>query len=144
MIYQIPKSFAEQIRSSLEEVADVFAGRCETSGSVRSAQEKETVGSNGISDLLRRSWQAAPALLQGIVFLAMALSLGYAQTTSGAISGTVLDQQNAAVPQCPVTAVDQDRGSVQRTETDMAGYFVFRSLLPGRYTPRSRRKISGR
>ncbi len=106
----------------------------QTSISVRGAQRKETVGLSRLSDLLRDSWQGAPAFLRGIVFLAIALPFAYAQTTSGSISGTVLDQQSAAVPQCPVTALDQDRGSVQRTETDVTGYFVFRSLLPGRYT----------
>ena len=74
------------------------------------------------------------AVLRATALLAIVLPLAYTQTTAGSISGSVVDPQNAAVPRCSVTALNEDRGSVQRTVTDVAGNFAFPILPPGYYT----------
>jgi hypothetical protein len=55
------------------------------------------------------------------------------QTTSGSITGTVLDAQNAAVPNATVTATNIEQNTVFTAKTDVSGIFVFPVLLPARY-----------
>jgi hypothetical protein len=57
-----------------------------------------------------------------------------AQTTSGSITGTVLDAQGAVVPGATVKATDMDRNTVFTAGSDAAGIFVFPQLLPARYS----------
>ena len=56
-----------------------------------------------------------------------------AQTTSGSISGSVLDKQGAAIAGATVTAVEQEKASPTSAQTDNQGRFVFPQLPPGRY-----------
>ncbi len=57
-----------------------------------------------------------------------------AQTTSGSITGTVVDAQNAMVPRATVKATNMDQNRVfTTTTTDTSGIFVFPQLLPARY-----------
>ena len=56
-----------------------------------------------------------------------------AQTTSGSISGAVLDQQQSAVADANVTIRDAEKGLSQTTPTDREGRFVFPQLPPGTY-----------
>ena len=69
-----------------------------------------------------------------VLFAAFGLQPGNAQTTSGSISGGVLDQQQAAVPGATVTVRDPEKGVTQNTTTDREGRFVFPQLSPGTYT----------
>ena len=69
-----------------------------------------------------------------VLFAALGLQPGNAQTTSGSISGGVLDQQQAAVPGATVTVRDAAKGVTQNTTTDREGRFVFPQLSPGTYT----------
>jgi hypothetical protein len=55
------------------------------------------------------------------------------QTTAGSISGTVLDPQQAAIPNATVTSENVDRRSTVEVKTDEKGHFVFPVLLPGAY-----------
>jgi hypothetical protein len=57
----------------------------------------------------------------------------YAQTTSGSISGEVVDPQQAAVSATAVSIRDDARGVAQTTTTDAQGRFVFPQVPPGTY-----------
>jgi hypothetical protein len=57
-----------------------------------------------------------------------------AQTTSGSISGTVLDAQGAAVAGATVTVRSVEQNTSVSTTTDDAGRFVFLQLPPATYT----------
>ena len=78
----------------------------------------------------------------GLVYVSMcALGLvllltGYAlaQTTSGTISGTVVDQSSAVVPGAAVTIVDEKSGVTRTTESNDSGAFVFAAVPPATYT----------
>ena len=59
-----------------------------------------------------------------------------AQTISGEISGTVLDQSGAVVPGAAVTVVSQSTGAMRTTSANEIGIFVFSALQPGTYTLR--------
>jgi hypothetical protein len=56
------------------------------------------------------------------------------QTTAGSISGTVLDPQQATIPNATVTAKNVNQNSTVQVTTDEKGHFVFPVLLPGPYT----------
>ena len=74
-----------------------------------------------------------------VVLLACSLAallpgeIAFAQSVSGVISGTVLDQQQRSVPQATVQMIDHLHGTTQTTETNEDGYFVFTQLPPGEY-----------
>ena len=68
-----------------------------------------------------------------ICFL-LALPLNAQTTSSGTITGTVLDPKGGLVPNATVTATDVDRNSSVSTATGDTGIFVFQRLLPSRYT----------
>jgi len=60
--------------------------------------------------------------------------VAHAQTTAGSVAGTVVDPQNALVPNASVTARNEGQGTLNRATTDAQGHFVFPLLLPGNYT----------
>jgi hypothetical protein len=66
-----------------------------------------------------------PFLLAGI---------GFAQTTSGSISGTVLDAQSAIIPGASVSALEIQQKFTFNTKTNESGIFVFTQVPPGTYT----------
>jgi hypothetical protein len=57
-----------------------------------------------------------------------------AQTTTGTISGTVIDPSGNVVPAAKVSVTDEATGDVRRAETTPTGDFIFPSLLPATYT----------
>jgi hypothetical protein len=57
-----------------------------------------------------------------------------AQSLSGTISGSVVDEQGGALPGANVTLTDQASGSVQRTVTNGDGVFVFAAVTAGTYS----------
>ena len=57
----------------------------------------------------------------------------FGQTTSGSISGEVVDQQQAAVVGATATIRDESRGFIQTATTDREGRFVFPTLSPATY-----------
>jgi hypothetical protein len=70
-----------------------------------------------------------------VLLLVAQLPLAAQQTsTSGSITGTVVDPQGAVVPEATVTATNVDRGTSDSTKTNTAGVFVFPQLQPGNYT----------
>jgi hypothetical protein len=63
-----------------------------------------------------------------IVLLFCAAGLALAQSTSGAISGTVMDASSAAIPKAEVTLRAVNSEFVRRTETDTDGSFALPNL----------------
>jgi Carboxypeptidase regulatory-like domain len=59
-----------------------------------------------------------------------------AQTTSGSMSGTVVDAQDQVVPGADVILTNEQTQEVRRTVTNEVGLFTFPALVPGPYTVR--------
>ena len=57
-----------------------------------------------------------------------------AQTSSGEISGRVVDPSGAVVPGAQVTLTNEATGTTQASKTDAAGLFVFPSVQPGTFS----------
>ncbi len=66
--------------------------------------------------------------------LAWTCGVAAAQTVTGTISGTVLDQSEAVVPNAAVTLLNDQTGASRKTTTAGAGEFVFTAVPPGNYT----------
>jgi len=64
----------------------------------------------------------------------LAAALAPAQTTSGIITGRVVDPQGHAVPSAEIWLTQELTGARRSTATDAGGDFVFPSVLPGRYS----------
>jgi Carboxypeptidase regulatory-like domain len=64
-----------------------------------------------------------------------------AQTTSGSMSGTVVDSSGQVVPGADVIVTNEQTGEVRRTVTSEVGAFSFPALLAGPYTVRA--ELSG-
>ena len=58
----------------------------------------------------------------------------WAQTETGQISGTVLDQQNNTVPNGRITVRNVGTGALRETASDDHGAFIVTNLLPARYS----------
>jgi len=54
--------------------------------------------------------------------------IAFAQTSSGEISGRVIDSSDAVVADAQVTLTNQDTGDVRVTRTDRFGNFLFPAL----------------
>ncbi len=86
-----------------------------------------------------RSRKIVPALFSArtLSVAAFAFLLAFqtqAQTISGSLSGHVIDQQGAAIPNANVTATDPSKGFTQSQATNSAGDFLFAGLQPGKYS----------
>lgn len=68
-----------------------------------------------------------------VVALLAAVMPAVAQTSSGSISGTIVDVTHATVPNAAVTAIEQDKKFTLTTSVDTAGRFVFATVPPGNY-----------
>ena len=71
-----------------------------------------------------------------LVLLLFAVSAS-AQTTSGSMSGSVVDAQNQVVPGADVIVTNEQTQEVRRTVTNEVGLFAFPALQPGPYTVRA-------
>lgn len=58
----------------------------------------------------------------------------WAQTSSGVVSGSVVDPGGAFVPAADVVLIHQLTGVKLTTKTDSAGAFIFPSVQPGQYS----------
>ncbi len=57
-----------------------------------------------------------------------------AQTLSGSISGTVVDQSDAIVPKADITLTNEATGETRRTVSNESGEFVFTAVPSATYT----------
>ena len=64
-----------------------------------------------------------------------------AQTTTGSLSGTVVDAQDQVVPGADITLTNQQTQEVRRAVSNQVGLFEFPGLQPGPYTVRA--ELSG-
>jgi hypothetical protein len=71
-----------------------------------------------------------------LVFLLLCAVNASAQTTSGSMSGTVVDSSGQVLPGASVTIVNEQTGEERRTVTNEAGDFMFPGLVAGPYTIR--------
>jgi hypothetical protein len=83
------------------------------------------------------------SVLSGFVRASVVLALiavappAFAQTTTGSISGSVVDPQGDVVPGATVTIVHEGTGEARAATTDVdRGTFQVASLAPGTYTVR--------
>jgi hypothetical protein len=73
--------------------------------------------------------------LMSILTLAIVLaSPSVAQTTTGTISGTVVDPSGNIIPNARVSVTNEATGDTRRVDTTNTGDFSFPSLLPATYT----------
>jgi hypothetical protein len=72
-------------------------------------------------------------LVAAFLIAFFSLSPAAAQTSTGIITGTVVDSQGAAILGAPVVLTQELTGVTLRTTTSVTGEFVFPSVLPGRY-----------
>ena len=68
-----------------------------------------------------------------LVTCLLALEPAFAQTTSGQISGGVVDQNDQPIPQADVTLTNQLTHERREQKTDASGEFVFVSVQPGTF-----------
>ncbi len=73
-------------------------------------------------------------LITPIFLLLFVATLAFAQRDLGTITGTVSDQQGAAVPNAKITIRDQATGVSYDTVSNDSGSFTRPSLTPGTYT----------
>jgi hypothetical protein len=73
-------------------------------------------------------------LLILVAALASICRVAAAQTVTGTISGTVMDQSDAIVPNAGVTLLNDETGASRKTTTGDSGEFVFTAVPPGNYT----------
>ena len=73
---------------------------------------------------------AAAILVVGFLTLGTA----FAQTSTGEITGVVLDPASQVIAGADVTLINQDTGEQRVIKTDNSGLFVFPAIQPGNYT----------
>ena len=73
-----------------------------------------------------------PLALGLALLLATSMSVA-AQTTSGSITGNVVDAHRSAIANATVTITNVDKGYTQTATTDEEGRFVFPQVPPGTF-----------
>ncbi|HEU5400888.1 MAG TPA: carboxypeptidase-like regulatory domain-containing protein, partial [Terriglobales bacterium] len=76
-------------------------------------------------------------LFRAFLVAALAITINstaQSQTSSGQISGRVLDSAGAVVSGADVAVTNQATGDTRKTKTDPAGNFIFLALQPGTFT----------
>src|SRR3989441_12219973 len=69
-----------------------------------------------------------------VVIFVLCTGVVLAQTTSGSITGNVVDAHGSAVSNATVTITDVNKGFTQTATSDDEGRFVFPQVPPGRFT----------
>jgi hypothetical protein len=80
-------------------------------------------------------------LLRALAVLLLCAAVAWAQTNSGAMSGSVVDAQDQVVPGADITITNESTKEQRRSVTNEVGAFEFNGLLPGPYTVRA--ELSG-
>src|ERR1700742_4088552 len=73
-------------------------------------------------------------LLLAVVVLSLPSLSALAQVDQGTITGTVLDQTGAVLPQVDITLTSTDTGLVLKGKTDASGVYTFSPVKIGNYT----------
>jgi hypothetical protein len=73
-------------------------------------------------------------LLWGLAVSLLGVSTAMAQTSMGAVNGTVTDATGGVVPGATVTLTNEATGVAAGRLTDSAGYFTFVNVRPGGYS----------
>jgi hypothetical protein len=89
--------------------------------------------SNTIHRTIHAAWLACAYAAVLCLTLTVAPS-ATAQVLYGTLTGTVLDASNAAVPNAPVTALNQGTGATRATTTNGNGEYTIPDLQPGIYS----------
>jgi outer membrane receptor protein involved in Fe transport len=79
-----------------------------------------------------RTSHARPGLLPALIFSLLAHS-AFSQDTTGTITGTVTDAQDALVPGTVLTLINLDQGAGRKATSNQEGVYEFKFLEPGRY-----------
>jgi hypothetical protein len=79
-----------------------------------------------------RCLQRAIAISMSVLMMSMGAS-ALAQNATGAIKGTVKDQNDAVVTKAEVTATNKATGAMRKIKSGSEGNFVFENLQPGAY-----------
>src|SRR5437016_11661786 len=80
-------------------------------------------------------WYAVP------LFLIVLCVCTHAQTPTGQVSGTVLDESGALIPNANITVVNTETGLTRQLKSDSVGVYSTAALPPGKYEDRA--KIEG-
>jgi len=83
-----------------------------------------------------KNWSSALVVFVLLLGAVAVLAIpAFAQTSNGAIAGTIVDKTGAAVPDAKIQVTSKDRGGEPReTITDSTGSYRLEALLPGTYT----------
>jgi hypothetical protein len=88
---------------------------------------------DGVRSIRNRGEKVVNQALAAVALVILA-ACASAQTTTGVITGTVVDQSGNVVPGAHVSVTNDATGDVRRTDTASTGGFSFPSLLPATYT----------
>ena len=69
-----------------------------------------------------------------VLLLMLCVGVNLAQTTSGSITGTVVDPQGASVANAAIKVTEEGKNYTLTATTDSEGRFVFAIIQPGIYT----------
>src|SRR5690348_17125811 len=87
-----------------------------------------------MSRLIQRPIRGLGALVLFLITALLVVPRGWAQTTLGAVSGTVRDPSGAVVPSANVVLTNTATGIVADTKSNEVGFYLFPSVAPGSYT----------
>src|SRR5258706_12538557 len=68
-----------------------------------------------------------------VLIFVLCIGVALAQTTSGSITGNVVDPHQAAIPNVTVTITDVNKGFTQTATSDEGGRFVFPQVPQGTF-----------
>jgi len=88
---------------------------------------------NTVRRMVRAAWARCAYAVVLCLSLAMAANAN-AQVLYGTLTGVVSDASNAAVPNAPVTALNQGTGATRATTTNGRGEYTIPDLQPGTYS----------
>src|ERR1051326_8572963 len=84
--------------------------------------------------MLSRRKSTTSIAFAALATMIAAVTLGYSQTETGRIAGTVFDPSGAVIPNAMVTVKSTATGLERQTTTTSAGSYAVTNLQPGRYT----------